>query len=323
MLEAIDALRADRRRASSTGRSATRRGSATTAGGSATSTEFRRDYPAGGSRYGIEDDPAGDPRAQRRALDVRRREALGRHPRAQRGRVDRRDGRGLGRGARAREEIDYEVIVVDDAEHDGTASGRRDAGRRRIRASAAVPLPPTARLRLRGAGRARPLRGRRGRDRDGGRLRLARRPRRLLSGCSRTATTAPSARASCGGSQRPRLSALQARRSTGSSTVVIRVALPPRLQRHDERLQGLPARGDRERPAAALEPLQPHRRAAAEGDRPRPQLRDRADLLDEPEGRASRSSRCRRWAAATCSSSSTSSSSTTSAAATTGARRAS
>ena len=53
-------------------------------------------------------------------------------------------------------------------------------------------------------------------------------------------------------------------------------ALPPRLQRHDERVQGLPARGDRDRPAAALEPLQPHGRAAAEGDRARPQLRGRA-----------------------------------------------
>ena len=101
----------------------------------------------------------------------------------------------------------------------------------------------------------------------------------------------------------------------------IRRALPPRLQRHDQRLQGLPARGDRERPAAALPPLQPHGRAAAEGGRPRLQLRDRADLLDQPQGRRLEARAATRWAAATCSSSSTSSSSTTSAAATTAAAR--
>ena len=95
-------------------------------------------------------------------------------------------------------------------------------------------------------------------------------------------------------------------------------AVPARLQRHDERLQGIPARGDRDGSAAALESLQPHRRAAAEGDRPRPQLRGRPDLVDEPDGGRVEAVGCRRWAAATSSSSSTSSSSTTSAAATTG-----
>ena len=43
-------------------------------------------------------------------------------------------------------------------------------------------------------------------------------------------------------------------------------------------------------PAAALQPLQPHGRAAAEGDRPRPQLRGRADLVDATARPASRSS---------------------------------
>ena len=76
----------------------------------------------------------------------------------------------------------------------------------------------------------------------------------------------------------------------------IRVALPARLQRHDERVQGLPARGDRERPAAALAALQPDGRAAAEGDRARPLLRDRADLLDEPRGGRVEARRSRRWA---------------------------
>ena len=61
--------------------------------------------------------------------------------------------------------------------------------------------------------------------------------------------------------------------------------LPPRLQRHDERVQGLSPRGDRERAPAALAPLQPDGRAAAEGDHARLLLRDRPDLLDQPRGR--------------------------------------
>jgi glycosyltransferase involved in cell wall biosynthesis len=60
-------------------------------------------------------------------------------------------------------------------------------------------------------------------------------------------------------------------------------ALPARLQRHDERLQGLSAGGDREHPAAALEPLQPHRRDAAQGGHPRARLRRGPDLVDEPQ----------------------------------------
>ena len=62
-------------------------------------------------------------------------------------------------------------------------------------------------------------------------------------------------------------------------------ALPARLQRHDERVQGLPPRGHREPAAAALAPLQPDRRAAAEGDHARLLLRDRPDLVDQPRGR--------------------------------------
>ena len=114
-----------------------------------------------------------------------------------------------------------------------------------------------------------------------------------------------------------RLPAAQARDQPGRQLGHPR-AVPPRLQRHDQRLQGLPARGDRERPAAPLEPLQPHGRAAAQGDHPRPQLRGRPDLLAQPRSRRVEARACARWAAATCSSCSTSSSSTTSAAATTG-----
>ena len=96
--------------------------------------------------------------------------------------------------------------------------------------------------------------------------------------------------------------------------------VPPRLQRHDQRFQGLPARGDRPAPAAALQPLQPDRRDAAEGGRPRLQLRGGPGLLDQPPVRRRRSCSFRRWAAATYSSSSTCGSRRTSAAATIGAR---
>ncbi len=65
--------------------------------------------------------------------------------------------------------------------------------------------------------------------------------------------------------------------------------LPPPLQRHHQRLQGVPARGDRDDPAAALQALQPDRRDAAEGDRPRPQLRGHPHLLDQPHQPARRS----------------------------------
>ena len=41
-----------------------------------------------------------------------------------------------------------------------------------------------------------------------------------------------------------------------------------------------------------LPSLQPHGRAAAEGGRPRLQLRRRADLLDQPQSRRVSSSRC-------------------------------
>ena len=43
--------------------------------------------------------------------------------------------------------------------------------------------------------------------------------------------------------------------------------------------KALPARGDRDRPATAREPLQPDGRDPAEGGRARPQLRHRPDLL--------------------------------------------
>ena len=76
--------------------------SATTAGGSATSTPFRRDYPGWGITHDVARHPRADPRAQCRAVDRAPREALGRDPRPQRGRVDRRDGASPRRGACSR-----------------------------------------------------------------------------------------------------------------------------------------------------------------------------------------------------------------------------
>ena len=82
-------------------------------------------------------------------------------------------------------------------------------------------------------------------------------------------------------------------------------ALFGRLQRHDERVQGIPARGDRHGAATDVEPLQPDGGAPVEGDR----ARDTASPSFPSRGRTARpvcrSCRCRRWAADTCSSSST------------------
>ncbi len=64
-------------------------------------------------------------------------------------------------------------------------------------------------------------------------------------------------------------------------------------------------------PAVALEPLQPDRRAPAQGVVRGLQLRRAADGLARAHRAAARSSTCGRWAAATCSSCSTCSSSTT------------
>ncbi len=65
---------------------------------------------------------------------------------------------------------------------------------------------------------------------------------------------------------------------------VVKNNLSKRLQRHDERLQGVSARGDRDRSTASLQPLQPHGRDSAEGHRARPQLCRRSDLLAKSQG---------------------------------------
>ena len=94
-----------------------------------------------------------------------------------------------------RQEIDYEIIVVNDDSETPPSGGRGD--RRREPAGALPPLPLRTRLRLCDPCRARRLRGRRGGDRDGRRLRRPRGPRRASTACSKTAMTASSARALC------------------------------------------------------------------------------------------------------------------------------
>src|SRR4030095_1578831 len=62
-------------------------------------------------------------------------------------------------------------------------------------------------------------------------------------------------------------------------------ALRPALRRHDQRLQALPPPRDRGPRSAALAPLKPDGRAAAEGDRARLSLRRPAQRLARPARR--------------------------------------
>ena len=93
------------------------------------------------------------------------------------------------------------------------------------------------------------------------------------------------------------------------ANLVVRDVVPPRLQRHHECVQGVPARGDRDGSAATVEPLQPDRRAATQGDRPRTHATRSSRSPGRIVRRARPSCRCRRWGAATSSSFSMSSSS--------------
>ncbi len=126
---------------------------------------------------------------------LRRHEALRRHPGPQRGGDGPRDRRGTRRDTLQCEQIEHEVIVVDDSSTDGTAAVVA-ADRDRAPSGSLLALALPQRLRLRRAGRSRGVRGRRGGDRDGRRLRQSRRIWSLISDCSRRATSAPSARAS-------------------------------------------------------------------------------------------------------------------------------
>ena len=160
MLEAIALCERDRRAARSTGRCATRRASATTAGGSATSARSEADYP------GWELDATTSRRSCARSTTRtssagarRRREALGRHPGPQRGGVDRRDA-----AARSPRALDARRHRLRDprrrrrAARDGTAARRRARWRPRNPRVRCMRSPYPRRLRLRRARRARALR---------------------------------------------------------------------------------------------------------------------------------------------------------------------
>ena len=290
MLEAIALCERDRRATRSTGRSAT----APRIGDHRWWISDLERVPArlpgaGSSRYDVEDDPARDPRRERRALDAWPREALGRHPGAQRGRVDRarRVGGSAGGARRARRSTTRSSSSTTRA---ATARGRssRALGRARTRASAGIRshYPRGFGFAVRAglerfSGDAVAIVMADGSDAPDDLV-------ALLPPARGRATTARSARASCRGARvhdYPRFKLVLNRIvNLGDPR-----ALPARLQRHDERVQGLPARGDRERPAAALEPLQPDRRAAAEGVVRGHSYAIVPDLVDEPRRRARRS----------------------------------
>ena len=159
MLEAIALCERDRRARARLDALATRRASATTAGGSPTSSAFERDYPdwaadATTSRTSCARSTTRTSSAGRRRRD----EALGRHPRPQRGGLDRADAARRSSTRSSARAIDYEIVVVDDA-LDATAPRdvvARLAERRPARALHPLALPQ--RLRLRRARRARRLR---------------------------------------------------------------------------------------------------------------------------------------------------------------------
>ncbi len=247
-------------------------------------SDWRRDYPDWQLRVRPRDDAARDPRPQRRVLDGRpSREALGRHPRAQRGRGDRADGRrgrGGARGGRAR--------LRDRRRR--RRLGRRHRGRSSPRSPPAEPAHPVLRSHYtNGFGFA--VRagldvfdGRRRRDRDGRRVRRPARPAALRPAARRRLRLR--VRLALHPRRRdPRLPAGQAGWSTGSSTPASgcssgTATTTPRTRSRRYRREVI----ENVQPLR-LQPLQPHRRAAAEGDHPRPLLRGGADLLDEPRGR--------------------------------------
>ena len=238
--------------ASSTGRCATRPGSATTAGGSPTSARSSADYPDWQLRVRRRGDPARDPRRRTssagRAAVVKLSVVIPAHNEA--GSIEP-TLRGLVDRARAARASTTRSSSSTTPRTDGTGGVVARAGRAQNPRVRCLRSHYPQRLRLRGPRRPRGLRGRRRGDRDGRRLRRPARPRPLLPRCSRRATTARSARASCPARavhDYPRVKLVdQPDRQPRHPR-----ALPPRLQRHDQRLQGLPARGDRERPAAAL-----------------------------------------------------------------------
>ena len=174
----------------------------------------------GRRRIDIEDDPARDPRRERRALGAprSRHEALGRHPGAQRGGLDRRDGRGHRRRARARARSTTRSSSSTTRARDGTAGAvardRRDATRAcaacrsHYRPASASPSAPASSV-FKGDAVAIVMAD--GSDDPEDLVALPR-------ACSRRATTAPSARASCAAPRSRDYPRVEADASTGSST---------------------------------------------------------------------------------------------------------
>ena len=220
--------------------------------------------------------------AQRRALDCSRdRMKLSRrHPGAQRGGLDRRDGRARSTAAlRAARRSTTRSSSSTTASTDGTAADRQAARRSATRASAASARP-TAAASASPCAPGSSVHRRRRRDHDGRRLGLPRttssRYYRLLEAgydCafgSRFMTGAHASRAT--------------RASSSWSTALVNLGI--RLlfgHGYNDTTNAFKAyrREVIENVQPLLSPpLQPHRRAAAEGDRPRPLLRDRPDLVD-------------------------------------------
>ena len=95
MLEAIDAVRADRRARARLDARRDENRIGDHRWWICDLEPFRRDYPDWELTLRHRGDPARDPRAATPSCGWRAREAVGRHPGPQRGRVDRRDGRAL------------------------------------------------------------------------------------------------------------------------------------------------------------------------------------------------------------------------------------
>ena len=157
---------------------------------------FEADYPDWKLRYGVEDILARDVRAEPRALDGGRGMKLSVVMPAQ------NEEGSVGAtvegvvAALEREEIDYEVVVVNDGSEDATAAVVEaiGAGNPRVRCH---PSHYEQRLRDGDPGRPRRLRGRRGGDRRWPTPPTTPRTWSATTACSRRAGTAPSARASC------------------------------------------------------------------------------------------------------------------------------